>query len=196
MVMDSEDVASAPSTPMTPGTPGAPLFGGFVPERSGNRRPSLLKSCKCFSVEAWAMEEGTLPSVFCSLPPPVSLARKVREFPKTIIAFCLFFIEILRPQIYTSIVTSHCIGNNTIMSWDLWVSRFQPYRGVLKCLCRSLNVSTTTRLFLKIRVICNFNYIVQLPWYWNRGTRYDTRSVIVYMHLYMYDHQRLKAYPF
>ncbi|KAK2970275.1 hypothetical protein RJ640_021350 [Escallonia rubra] len=85
--MDSEDVASAPSTPVTPGTPGAPLFGGFKPERSGNARRSLLKSCKCFSVEAWAMEDGTLPSVTCSLPPPpVSLARKVgAEFIGTLI---------------------------------------------------------------------------------------------------------------
>ncbi|XP_059642067.1 aquaporin NIP6-1-like isoform X2 [Cornus florida] len=76
--MDPEDVASAPSTPATPGTPGAPLFGGFKPERSGNARRSLLKSCKCFSVEAWTLEEGSLPTVSCSLPPPpVSLARKV-----------------------------------------------------------------------------------------------------------------------
>ncbi|KAI3455252.1 hypothetical protein Pfo_011915 [Paulownia fortunei] len=77
--METEDGASAPSTPVTPGTPGAPLFGGFRPERSGNgRRSSLLRSCKCFSVEAWTLEEGTLPPVSCALPPPpVSLARKV-----------------------------------------------------------------------------------------------------------------------
>lgn len=77
--MGSEDGASAPSTPVTPGTPGAPLFGGFRPERGGNwRRPSLLKSCKCFNVEAWALEEGTLPPVSCAFsPPPVSLLRKV-----------------------------------------------------------------------------------------------------------------------
>ncbi|CAK9157444.1 unnamed protein product [Ilex paraguariensis] len=85
--MESEDVASAPSTPVTPGTPGAPLFGGFKPERSGSVRRSLLKSCKCFSVEAWALEEGSLPSVSCALPPPpVSLARKVgAEFIGTLI---------------------------------------------------------------------------------------------------------------
>ncbi|KAL3528959.1 hypothetical protein ACH5RR_008281 [Cinchona calisaya] len=86
--MNSEDVQSVPSTPMTPGTPGAPLFGGFKPERSGNvRRSSLLKSCKCFSVEVLALEEGTLPSVSCALPPPpVSLARKVgAEFIGTMI---------------------------------------------------------------------------------------------------------------
>ncbi|XP_027125419.1 aquaporin NIP6-1 [Coffea eugenioides] len=85
--MDSEDVPSAPSTPVTPGTPGAPLFGGIKPERSGNGRRSLLSSCKCFMVEAWALEEGTLPSVSCALPPPpVSLARKVgAEFIGTLI---------------------------------------------------------------------------------------------------------------
>ncbi|KAF8407231.1 hypothetical protein HHK36_006358 [Tetracentron sinense] len=84
---DSEDVSSAPSTPATPGTPGAPLFGGFKGERSGNFRRSLLKSCRCFSVEAWAMEEGNLGTVTCSLsPPPVSLARKVgAEFIGTLI---------------------------------------------------------------------------------------------------------------
>lgn len=85
--MDSEDVRSTPSTPVTPGTPGAPLFGGFKPERSGNGRRSLLNGCKCFTVEAWTLEEGTLPSVSCSLPPPpVSLARKVgAEFIGTLI---------------------------------------------------------------------------------------------------------------
>nr|GLL35285.1 aquaporin NIP6-1 [Ipomoea trifida] len=85
--MESEEAVSAPSTPMTPGTPGAPLFGGFRHERAGNGRNSLLKSCKCFSVEAWALEEGSLPSVSCTLPaPPVSLARKVgAEFIGTMI---------------------------------------------------------------------------------------------------------------
>lgn len=85
--MDSEDVASAPSTPATPGTPGAPLFGGFKPERNGNGGRSLLKSCKCFSVEPWMLEDGALPPVSCSLPvPPVSLARKVgAEFIGTLI---------------------------------------------------------------------------------------------------------------
>ncbi|XAR50482.1 hypothetical protein NMG60_11004823 [Bertholletia excelsa] len=91
--METEDVGSAPSTPMTPGTPGAPLFGAFKPERSssghGRRSTSLLKSCKCFSVETWALEDGTLPmpSVSCALPPPpISLARKVgAEFIGTLI---------------------------------------------------------------------------------------------------------------
>ncbi|KAM7480281.1 hypothetical protein LguiA_028494 [Lonicera macranthoides] len=85
--MESEDVASAPSTPATPGTPGAPLFGGFKPDRNSSFKRSLLKSCKCFSVEAWPLEEGALPSVSCSLPsPPISLARKVgAEFIGTLI---------------------------------------------------------------------------------------------------------------
>lgn len=79
--MNSDDVASAPSTPATPGTPGAPLFGGFKTERNGDGKRSLLKSCKCFSVEAWTLEDGALPPLTCSLPvPPVSLARKVRVF--------------------------------------------------------------------------------------------------------------------
>ncbi|TXG46755.1 hypothetical protein EZV62_026049 [Acer yangbiense] len=78
---NNEDVLSAPSTPATPGTPGAPLFGGFKGDhqhRSAFGRKSLLKGCKCFGVEEWAMEEGRLPPVSCSLPPPpVSLVRKV-----------------------------------------------------------------------------------------------------------------------
>lgn len=80
--MEGED-ASAPSTPVTPGTPGALLFGGF---RNGNgrRSSSLLKSCKCFNVEPWSLEEGALPPLSCSLPsPPISLARKV---------WCFYFI--------------------------------------------------------------------------------------------------------
>lgn len=83
--MENEDAASLPSTPATPGTPGAPLFGGFKGERNGHGigRKSLLRSpCKCFSVEEWAMEEGRLPPVSCSIslppPPPVALARKVK----------------------------------------------------------------------------------------------------------------------
>lgn len=79
--MENEEVPSAPSTPATPGTPGAPLFGGFKAERSGNGRRSLLKNCsKCFSVDQeWALEEGTLPKLSCSLPPPpIPLAKKVR----------------------------------------------------------------------------------------------------------------------
>ncbi|KAJ4951932.1 hypothetical protein NE237_028764 [Protea cynaroides] len=87
-MVDTEDVPSAPSTPVTPGTPRAPLFGGFRSDRSGNgRKPSLLNSCKCFSVEAWTLEEGNLGPMACSLPPPpVSLARKVgAEFIGTLI---------------------------------------------------------------------------------------------------------------
>ncbi|XP_077238069.1 NOD26-like intrinsic protein 6;1 [Tasmannia lanceolata] len=86
-MVDSEDVASAPSTPATPGTPGAPLFGGFKAERHANGRRSILKNCRCFSVEAWAMEEGNIGNMACALPhPPVSLARKVgAEFIGTFI---------------------------------------------------------------------------------------------------------------
>jgi hypothetical protein len=79
--MENEEVPSAPSTPATPGTPGAPLFGGLKAERSGNGRRSLLKNCKCFGVEELALEEGTLPKVSCSLPPPpIPLAKKVRLY--------------------------------------------------------------------------------------------------------------------
>ncbi|KAE7997239.1 hypothetical protein FH972_001887 [Carpinus fangiana] len=85
--MENEEVPSAPSTPATPGTPGAPLFGGFKVERSGNGRRSLLKNCKCFGVEELALEEGTLPKVSCSLPPPpIPLAKKIgAEFIGTFI---------------------------------------------------------------------------------------------------------------
>ncbi|KAJ6944202.1 aquaporin NIP6-1-like [Populus alba x Populus x berolinensis] len=87
--MDNAEVPSVPSTPATPGTQGAPLFGGLKGERGTgvHGRKSLLRSCKCFSVEEWAMEEGRLPPVSCSLPPPpVSLARKVgAEFIGTLI---------------------------------------------------------------------------------------------------------------
>ncbi|WMV21919.1 hypothetical protein MTR67_015304 [Solanum verrucosum] len=88
--MDPEEGVSAPSTPATPGTPGAPLFGGLIKHErrnGGNGKKSFLKSCKCFSVEPWASEEGTLPAVSCMLPPPpVSLARKVgAEFIGTLI---------------------------------------------------------------------------------------------------------------
>lgn len=78
--MENEEIPSAPSTPATPGTPGAPLFGGLRGERGGGilGRKSLLKNCKCFSVEEWTVEDGRLPHVSCSLPPPpVSLSRKV-----------------------------------------------------------------------------------------------------------------------
>ncbi|KAL3819148.1 hypothetical protein ACJIZ3_005053 [Penstemon smallii] len=105
--MEGEDGTSAPSTPVTPGTPGAPLFGGFRPER--NRKSSLLKSCKCFSVEAWDMEEGTLPPVSCGLsPPPVSLARKVgAEFIGT---FILIFAGTA-----TAIVNEKTQGSETLL---------------------------------------------------------------------------------
>ncbi|KAI4355814.1 hypothetical protein L6164_004553 [Bauhinia variegata] len=87
--MDNEEIPSIPSTPATPGTPGAPLFGGFKGERTGNGivRKSLLKNCRCFGVEEWTLEEGALPRVSCSLPPPpVSLARKIgAEFIGTLI---------------------------------------------------------------------------------------------------------------
>ncbi|KAM6586019.1 hypothetical protein CsatB_013021 [Cannabis sativa] len=92
MVMENEEVSSAPSTPATPGTPGAPLFGGngFRQDKGGNAgRKSFLNSCtKCFSLDDWAMEEGTvLHKVSSSLsPPPVSLARRVgAEFMGTLI---------------------------------------------------------------------------------------------------------------
>lgn len=77
--MDNEEIPSVPSTPATPGTPGAPLFGGFRSERTENgRKNSLLKNLKCFSVEDWTLEDGALPKVTCSLPPPpVPLAKKV-----------------------------------------------------------------------------------------------------------------------
>ena len=134
MVMDSEDVASAPSTPMTPGTPGAPLFGGFKSERSGNRRPSLLKSCKCFSVEAWAMEEGTLPSVFCSLPPPVSLARKVRERENS---------------------------QKPLLHFVCFASRSYAPRHI--CQSSRLTALVTTRSCIEIREFRDFTHIVVFP---------------------------------
>ncbi|KAM7260446.1 hypothetical protein ACFE04_016187 [Oxalis oulophora] len=85
----NEEVPSAPSTPATPGTPGGPLFGGGNGFIAGFARhnKSLLKSCKCFTVEDWALEDGRLPPVSCALPPPpVSLARKVgAEFIGTLI---------------------------------------------------------------------------------------------------------------
>ncbi|KAL1205568.1 Aquaporin NIP6-1 [Cardamine amara subsp. amara] len=91
--MDHEEIPSMPSTPATtPGTPGAPLFGGFEGKKNGHNGKytpkSLLKSCKCFSVDnEWALEDGRLPPVSCSLPPPnVSLYRKLgAEFVGTLI---------------------------------------------------------------------------------------------------------------
>jgi len=86
--MDNND--EIPSTPATPGTPGAPLFGGFTNgrNRTNSNSKSLLKSCRCFTVEDWTIEDGALPAVSCSLPapPPVPLARKVgAEFIGTFI---------------------------------------------------------------------------------------------------------------
>ncbi|XP_022854702.1 aquaporin NIP6-1-like, partial [Olea europaea var. sylvestris] len=87
--MDGEDIASAPSTPVTPGTPGAPLFRDFKRDNNcfNGRKSSLLKSSKCFSAEAWELEEGSFPPVSCALPPhSVSLARKMgAEFIGTLI---------------------------------------------------------------------------------------------------------------
>ncbi|TYJ33809.1 hypothetical protein E1A91_A05G127600v1 [Gossypium mustelinum] len=107
--MENEDVPSAPSTPVTPGTPGAPLFGGFKGDhRGGFNKKSLLKSCKCFSVED-SMEEGRLPPVSCSLPPPpVSLTRKVgAEFIGT---FILIFAGTA-----TAIVNQKTQGSETLI---------------------------------------------------------------------------------
>ncbi|KAK9281080.1 hypothetical protein L1049_003973 [Liquidambar formosana] len=110
--MENEDASSAPSTPATPatpGTPGAPLFGGFKAERSWNARRSLLRSCKCFSVDPWAMEEGSLPTVSCSLPsPPVSLARKVGA--ELIGTFILIFAGTA-----TGIVNQKTQGSETLL---------------------------------------------------------------------------------
>lgn len=95
--MDPEEGVSAPSTPATPGTPGAPLFGGLIKherKNGGYGKKSLLKSCKCFSVEPWSSEEGTLPAVSCMLPPPpVSLARKVQT--ETLIQDLNYITDIL-----------------------------------------------------------------------------------------------------
>ncbi|XP_047314667.1 aquaporin NIP6-1 [Impatiens glandulifera] len=94
--MEDDQIPSAPSTPMTPGTPGAPLFGknhhGFRPDMNNGKKPnsiaSLLKNSKCFKPN-WSndVEEGSLPSLSCSIPsPPISLSRKVgAEFIGTLI---------------------------------------------------------------------------------------------------------------
>ncbi|KAJ9692958.1 hypothetical protein PVL29_011880 [Vitis rotundifolia] len=112
--MDTDhDVPSAPSTPVTPSTPGAPLFHGFKAHgtSSGNGRRSFLRSCKCFSVEQWAMEEGSLPTLSCSWPAPplpVSLARKVgAEFIGT---FMLIF-----GGTATGIVNQKTQGSETLL---------------------------------------------------------------------------------
>ncbi|XP_027341680.1 aquaporin NIP6-1-like [Abrus precatorius] len=103
-----------PSMPATPGTPGAPLFGGLNNGNSNNhkhKKKSLLKSCKCFSVEEWSIEDGALPAVSCSLPlppPPVSLARKVgAEFVGT---FILMFAGTA-----TAIVNQKTQGSETLI---------------------------------------------------------------------------------
>ncbi|GAB4850492.1 Aquaporin NIP6-1 [Ancistrocladus abbreviatus] len=91
--MDTEDPASMPSTPATPGTPGAPLFGGFRDDHNKSsitpKKSVLSRACKCFTVEAWPNEEGSLPAVSCTMtmpPPPVPLAKKVvAEFIGTMI---------------------------------------------------------------------------------------------------------------
>ncbi|KAK9130443.1 hypothetical protein Sjap_010930 [Stephania japonica] len=86
---NNQDVGSVPSTPATPGTPGAPLFGGFKSQRSesnGHRRSSVLNNCRCFSVEAWALEDGDIGSTCALPPPPVPLVKKVgAEFIGTLI---------------------------------------------------------------------------------------------------------------
>jgi hypothetical protein len=112
--MENEEVPSAPSPPATPGTPGAPLFGGFKAERSGNGRRSLLKNCKCFSVEEWALEEGTLPKVSCSLPPPpVPLAKKVGYVSshKRIKIFSNFICLNTYQNSYSYLVSFHRVQN-------------------------------------------------------------------------------------
>ncbi|KAJ1428502.1 Major intrinsic protein [Sesbania bispinosa] len=111
-LMDNNE--EIPSAPATPGTPGAPLFGGFNSERTGNgirngRKKSLLKNCKCFSVEEWTIEDGALPTVSCSLPPPpIPLARKVgAEFIGT---FILMFAGTA-----TAIVNQKTEGSETLI---------------------------------------------------------------------------------
>ncbi|XP_058734366.1 aquaporin NIP6-1-like [Vicia villosa] len=112
--MDNEEIPSVPSTPATPGTPGAPLFGGFKSERNGNGRSnSLLKSLKCFSVKEWTLEDGALPTVSCSLPPPpVPLAKKVgAEFIGTyILMFAGIATAIVNQKTQNSETLIGCAG--------------------------------------------------------------------------------------
>ncbi|KAK8465136.1 hypothetical protein PHAVU_010G160200 [Phaseolus vulgaris] len=108
--MDSEEVPSAPSTPATPGTPGLPLFGGLRFEKPNIvRKSSFLRSCKCFSVEEWTLEDGAMPRASCSLPaPPIPLAKKVgAEFIGT---FILMFAAI-----GTAIVNQKTHGSETLV---------------------------------------------------------------------------------
>ncbi|GAU42600.1 hypothetical protein TSUD_49490 [Trifolium subterraneum] len=117
--MDNEEIPSVPSTPATPGTPGAPLFGGFKSERTGgnasvvSRSKSLLKNLKCFSVQEWTLEDGALPNVSCSLPPPpVPLAKKVgAEFIGTfILMFAGIATAIVNQKIHNSETLIGCAG--------------------------------------------------------------------------------------
>ncbi|KAJ8634825.1 hypothetical protein MRB53_009092 [Persea americana] len=79
-MVDSKDVASNPSTPATPGTPGAPLFGGYNVDKSVNGGRSALNNCSCFSVNARAMEEGSMRTTTCAFTSPaISLARKAHS---------------------------------------------------------------------------------------------------------------------
>ncbi|KAL2462654.1 Aquaporin NIP6-1 [Forsythia ovata] len=137
--MGTEDVKSLPTTPITRRTPvSSPLFGGqFKPERGAGGRKSFLKSCKCFSVEALSLEEGTLPSVSCALtPPPISLARKVgAEFIGTLI---LIFTGTA-----TATVNQKTQGSETLLglaaSFGLAVMIVPVYIGaqILASLCAS-----------------------------------------------------------
>ncbi|XP_050898488.1 aquaporin NIP6-1 isoform X2 [Lathyrus oleraceus] len=112
--MDNEEIPSVPSTPATPGTPGAPLFGGFKSERHGSgRNNSLLKSLKCFNVQEWTLEDGALPKVSCSLPPPpVPLAKKVgAEFIGTyILMFAGIATAIVNQKTHNSETLIGCAG--------------------------------------------------------------------------------------
>ncbi|KAJ1409541.1 Aquaporin-like [Sesbania bispinosa] len=61
--MDNKEI---PFTPATPGTPGAPLFSGFKSKKARNGigigigRKSLLKDCKCVSVEKMDLRRWSL----------------------------------------------------------------------------------------------------------------------------------------
>ncbi|CAA2933869.1 aquaporin NIP6-1 [Olea europaea subsp. europaea] len=111
IIMGTKDVASVPTMSVTPGIPCCtPLVDGqFKSERCGDSWKSLFKSCKCFSVEALSLEEGTLPSVSCALiPHPISLARKVgAEFIGT---FILIFTGTA-----TAIVNQKTQGSETLL---------------------------------------------------------------------------------
>ncbi|XP_028782578.1 aquaporin NIP6-1 [Neltuma alba] len=105
--MANEETPAVPSTPATPGTPGASLFGG-----NGIGKKSIVMS-KCFSAEEWTLEEGGLPKVSCSLPPPpvpppVPLGRKVgAEFVGTLI--------LMFAGISTAIVNQRTPGSETLI---------------------------------------------------------------------------------